>query len=77
VAEEKDVLIGRVFEVGEELASLRVTVNELRGALVVVVWRAIGLVVIQGRGCSGPLQEPAASLSLAHRYNSAWRRYVW
>jgi hypothetical protein len=50
VAEEKDVLIGRVFEVGEELASLRVTVNELRGALVVVVWRAIGLVVIQGRG---------------------------
>jgi hypothetical protein len=29
VAEENDVLIGRVFEVGVRLASLRVTVNEL------------------------------------------------
>lgn len=68
---------GRIIEVDEELASLRVTVNELREWLVVVVWRAIGDVIVQGRRCSGPLQEPAASPSLAHRYNSAWRRCVW
>ena len=66
-----------MFEVESELGRLRVTVNELRNWSVVVVRRAIVRDVIQGRVCSGPLRALAAFLSLAHRYNSAWRRCVW
>ena len=47
--------------------SLRVTVNELRDLLVMLVRRAIANHVVQGKECSGPLQGPAASLSLAHQ----------
>jgi hypothetical protein len=71
VAGEDDVLIGIVIEADGELAGLRVTINELLEVSVMVIRRGIGRQIIQGKGCSGPLQEPAASLSLAHRCNSA------